>query len=122
MTPSLRLSKRQGMKRCARYTLREGTQNYRKEELFKPRLAVCASSAYHPSGQALIPTQATRVTRAVDVLQLPGPASRLLLVLLPTSSPWTHCNGVQVSTGALLCALSFSSSLLLLLHFALFQY
>lgn len=113
-----RLSKRQCMKRCARYTLRERTQHYRNEELFKPSLAACAklSLSAGPIVASLRPgfdshssyrCSSDAAARAVDVLELPGPASCLLLVVVAASSPWARLNGVQVSKEALQLALSF---------------
>lgn len=114
------LSERQGMKRCVKYTLRERAEHYRKEE-FKSSLAACAKLSL--SAGHIITTLQTgfdfhsrygcssaAAARAVDVLELPGPAYRLLLVVLAASSPWTHFNKVRVSEEALQLAPSFFHS------------
>ena len=106
------------MKRCVRYTLRERAQHYREEELFKPSLAACAKlslSAGHIITSLRIgfdshSSYGCSSDAAADVLELPGPASCLLRVVLAASSPWTHFNKVQASKEALQLALSFFHS------------
>lgn len=118
VTPFLRAESLNG--KVWRYTLRERAQPYRKES-FKPSLAACAKLSLS-AGHIVTPLRtgvdshsssrcsSDAAARALDALELPGPASRLLLVMLAASPPWAHLNGVQVSKEALQLALSFFRS------------
>lgn len=109
------------MKRCARRSLRERARRFRAEGSLEPSLA--AGARLSPSaGRIIASPQAgfdsrsscgscwDAAGRAVDALELPGPASRLLLGVLAASSPCADLNGLRVSKEALQPALSFARS------------